>query len=286
MEEQKIISLCARAITSGIEASAAIMEVYNTPFEHELKDDGSPLTAADNNSNQIISDALDNTGIPIISEESSKVDYETRKNWNYFWLVDPLDGTKDFINRNDEFAINIALVKKSKPILGIIISPVMKKVWWGLIGFGNFVLHWQNNPVELNSQKLMELSKPIEINYHTVEPSALVSRFHLDAKTESFIETIKERLPGFAVKTKGSSLKYCDLIEGKASIHLRYSEGTSEWDTAAGQAMLVAAGGNILNIETLEPLKYNKKNMKNPGFVAFASKIVVNKIIGSTTQGI
>jgi 3'(2'), 5'-bisphosphate nucleotidase len=286
MDEQIIISLCARAIASGIEASAAILEIYNTPFEHELKADGSPLTAADNKSNQIISDALGNTGIPIISEESSTVNYETRKNWDYFWLLDPLDGTKDFINRNDEFAINIALVKDSKPILGIIISPVMQKVWWGLIGFGNFVLHWQNNIGDLDPQKLMALSKPIEVNYQTVEPSALVSRFHLDEETESFFETLKERLPGFAVKTRGSSLKYCDLIEGKASIHLRFSGGTSEWDTAAGQAMLVAAGGNILNIETREPLKYNKENLKNPGFVAFACKEVVDSIMGSTTQGI
>jgi len=286
MDEQIAISLCARAITSGIEASTAIMEVYNSSFGHELKDDGSPLTVADKRSNQIISETLNNTGIPVISEESSQVDYETRKNWEYFWLIDPLDGTKDFIHQTHEFAINIALVKENVPMVGIIISPVLQRVWWGVVGLGNFVFNWQNNTGKLDSQKLLEASKPKEVNYNTVEPSALVSRFHLDAETKSFFETLKERLPGFPVKTKGSSLKYCDIIEGHAAIHLRFSGGTSEWDTAAGHAMLLAAGGNIINIETRKSLQYNKPLLKNPGFIAFASQRLAKTIFWNGNQGI
>ncbi len=262
------------------------MEVYQNPFEHAQKEDGSPVTEADMKSNQIISNSLAQSGIPIISEENRSVDYETRKKWRYFWLIDPLDGTKDFISRNDEFAINISLIKENNPILGIIVSPVEQKLWWGLVGLGNFVFRWQNdNNGGLDSQKLLELSKPLEVDYHTIEPTALASRFHLDAKTKSFFETLKGKLPGFEVKTKGSSLKYCDIIDGQASMHLRFSEGTSEWDTAAGHAMLVAAGGNILNIESREPLKYNKEDLTNPGFVAFASQEALKTILEYPAQG-
>lgn len=272
LEMQVLQSLCAQAISCGINAAEAIMEVYYTSFEYVLKNDGSPITAADNKSNQIISDALGKTGIPIISEESKQVDFEIRKNWEYFWLVDPLDGTKDFLNRNDEFAINIALVKDKVPMLGIIISPVMQKAWWGLTGLGNFVLQWKESISEIDSKRLLEVSKPIKVYYHNVMPSVLVSRFHLDPETCALIQKIKEIHPSLEVTTMGSSLKYCDIVEGRAAIHFRCSGGTSEWDTAAGHAMLLAAGGNIVDIHSQEPLQYNKSDLKNPGFVAFASQ--------------
>ncbi len=284
MERHELLSLCARAIECGILASAAIMKVYDTPFGYDIKEDGSPITIADKKSSQIISDALGKTGIQIINEENKKVSFEIRRNWESFWLVDPLDGTKDFINRNDEFAINMALVKGTTPILGVIISPVMQKVWWGLAGLGNFVFQWKENSAEIDSKRLIEDSKPININYQNVKPSILISRFHLDPETEAIIEEVMKRLPNLQVVTRGSSLKYCDIVEGRATIHFRYSSGTSEWDTAAGHAMLLAAGGNIFNIDNQEPLQYNKPDLKNPGFVAFSSREHANAILFEANQ--
>jgi len=236
-----------------LEAANAILQVYeqeNLGIEH--KTDDSPLTLADRLSNRIIVDGLQKNfpDIPILSEEEAQVAYEIRKNWEKFWLVDPLDGTKEFISRNGEFTVNIALIENKLPVLGIIYVPVSQEMYFGQVGQGAYKIY-QNKQTRLQANQKSPQEALIAVG----------SRSHSAVEEEQFLEkyTISQKI------SKGSSLKFCLLAEGKADIYFRHNP-TMEWDTAAGQAIVEAAGARVLDSQGTI-FSYNKENLRNGSFL-------------------
>jgi len=253
------------ALEAAINAGAAIMKIYSGNFEVVLKEDHSPLTQADENANAIINSYLEKTGIPIISEENKQISYSTRKNWDTCWMVDPLDGTKEFIKRNGEFTVNIALIKNNKPILGVIYEPVTKIVYYAVVSEKKaFKAALKNhefsaaifkNSIEIKAKK--EASNPIKI---------VGSRSHKSEATDAFIKQLEIQGKAIHLVSKGSSLKFCLVAEGEAHIYPRFAP-TMEWDTAAGHAICNAVGLDVMQTERNIPLQYNKENLLNPYFI-------------------
>lgn len=247
-------NLLDTAIQATEEASKAIIEIYNRDnFETELKGDNSPLTRADKKSHDIISIILEATNIPVLSEEGKDIPFVERNLWEYLWLIDPLDGTKEFINKNGDFTVNIALIHKGKPILGVVGIPVTGDIYYAIKGEGAFrrrdgkdqQLHTRNS-AELNSKSLR----------------VVASRSHLDSQTESFISSLREPV----LVTKGSSLKFLLLAEGQADVYPRFAP-TMEWDTAAAHVIVNEVGLKILEDGTQYELVYNKPDLTNPFFL-------------------
>ncbi|NOX85372.1 MAG: 3'(2'),5'-bisphosphate nucleotidase CysQ [Chlorobi bacterium] len=255
------------AITASIQAGLAILEVYNSDeFDLEFKKDNSPLTLADRKAHNIIMEHLIETGIPVLSEEGKDIPYEERKDWKLFWLVDPLDGTKEFVKKNGEFTVNIALIKNNKPVMGVIYVPVTDILYVGTVNEGAFIIehvtkHKQETDL-LNAAKRL----PEKINKATFK--VVASRSHINSETEQFIEKLKKDHDKIEIVSKGSSLKLCLIAEGKADIYPRFGP-TSEWDTAAGHAIVLASGGKVVLAENeSKELIYNKENILNPYFIA------------------
>ena len=254
------------AIQASIEAGKEIMKVYNSDFDFELKSDDSPLTLADKNANEVINSYLVKTGIPIISEENAQIDYETRKDWTTCWIVDPLDGTKEFIKRNGEFTVNIALVENGKPVLGVIYVPVSKEIYYAdVIKKETYYLKLSSgeNTVETIVKKSIKIENK-EVNQDQVR--IVGSRSHMSQETLDFIERLKRDYSNIEIVSKGSSLKFCLVAEGKADIYPRFAP-TMEWDTAAGQAICNALGIDVISNETNQSLLYNKEDLLNPWFL-------------------
>ena len=258
--------LLETAIKASLEAGKVIMEVYNSVIEVEYKDDKSPLTEADKKANDIINNYLIPTQIPIISEENKQTDYSVRKNWNTCWVVDPVDGTKEFIKRNGEFTVNIALVEKGIPIIGVIYVPVIKTLYFanvleGIAFKANLNSHNSsiedvlNNTIKLNPKSLN--SNPFEV---------VGSRSHMSQETLDYVEGLKSEGKNVEIVSKGSSLKFCLVAEGNADVYPRFAP-TMEWDTAAGQAICNAVGVDVISNETNKSLLYNKENLLNPWFL-------------------
>ncbi len=254
------------AIVATIEAGKAIMSVYNSNYEIEIKSDTSPLTIADKNAHKIIFDILKATKIPILSEEGEKISFDMRKTWDFLWIVDPLDGTKEFIKHNDEFTVNIALIQHNKPIIGVVFCPPLNTIYFAssnVNGAFKLVLSDQKfeNPTELikNAKKLPTLN---ETPCFTI----VASRSHLNEETNVFINCLKETYGEIQIMSKGSSLKFCLVAEGLADIYPRFAP-TCEWDTAAAQAIVEFSGGKVVNATTNSPLTYNKENLLNPSFI-------------------
>ena len=250
-----ILDICNISIRAGNK----ILEYYKDDIEVTHKNDSSPLTKADLASNKIIKTALHNldTTIPILSEESL-VEWGTRKSWNKYWLVDPLDGTKEFIKNNGEFTVNIALVEKNNPILGVIFAPVKSLIYFAQKGYGSFTLH---TSLELNS-----LDEATQISvFKQSDPVRIIgSRSH---SNNSFTTWVNEKFPNAQIIQAGSSLKFCLIADGNADIYPRFGL-TSEWDIAAGHIILNEAGGKILTLSNKE-IKYNQKeSLLNPEFIA------------------
>lgn len=253
------------AINAALEAGEKIMKVYDSVIEVEYKDDKSPLTLADKEANDVISRYLKPTNIPIISEENKQIDYTVRKEWKTCWIVDPVDGTKEFIKRNGEFTVNIALVSNGKPELGIIYMPASKILYYA------DVLKQQAYKAELESHDTdIETVLANSISLKTKEIKQIVkvvgSRSHMTKETLAFVETLKSSGQNVEIVSKGSSLKFCLIAEGNANIYPRFAP-TMEWDTAAGQAICSAVGVDVLSEDTKQPLRYNKENLINPWFV-------------------
>lgn len=245
------------AIKAAIEAGEAIMKIYSDPnadFGVEIKSDSSPLTIADKKSNEVIVSHLKDCGIPILSEEIKQAPYSQRKDWNRLWVIDPLDGTKEFIKRNGEFTVNIALVEDGSPILGVIYVPVTGELYYGDSESGAY------KEVDGNKTKL-------PIKQDRTGYMVVASRSHLSPQTESFIAELGKSHPEIEMVSKGSSLKICLIAEGAADIYPRYAP-TMEWDTAAGDAILRAAGGTMRHAYEQYPLRYNKEDLLNPHFIA------------------
>jgi 3'(2'), 5'-bisphosphate nucleotidase len=247
-----------RSLTTIVEdASAAILEIYHAAGEIEIqkKGDDSPLTLADQKANDIIVAGLQTLDyqFPIISEENKLVDYDARKSYEYYWLVDPLDGTKEFIKRNGEFTVNIALIKNDRPIFGIISVPVQNKVYYGIKGQGAFLIE-NGKTTQLKASRYKITDKGLRV---------VTSRSHLNDATKNYVAQMDE--PQFV--PMGSSLKFMVLAEGKADVYPRYGL-CMEWDTGAAQIILEEAGGSVLHVDTNKPLVYNKENLLNPFFIA------------------
>jgi len=237
------------------------MQVYEQDFESQDKQDGSPVTAADLAASEQIEKILAPLGIPITGEETDKAPYEERQNWQQCWCVDPLDGTKEFIKRNGEFAVNIALIENGKPVFGLIAAPVKEEILLGSIETGVFVLHFKDVD---QIENWRQLGIPLKINNPLV---MTCSRSHHSGPVLQFINELKVQNQEIDFIKKGSALKFFDLATGAADVYPRFAP-TMEWDIAAGQAILEALGGSVVHAETGEPLHYNKANLVNPYFIA------------------
>ena len=247
------------AKTSAFCSGKKIMEVYKTKdFFVDTKDDDSPLTLADKLSHLETLKYLTKTNIPILSEEGRHVPYEERKKWEYFWMVDPLDGTKEFIKKNGEFTVNIALIHNNIPVLGVVYVPVLEEMFWAVKGSGAFRIK-NGMPQKINSS-----NKPINDSNLKV----VVSRSHLNEKTKKFIE----KLTNPVLISKGSSLKFLLVATGEADIYPRFAP-TMEWDVAASHIIVKEAGGTVVLSTYKSELKYNKEHLLNPYFIVLPFKI-------------
>lgn len=258
------------AIESAILAGKEILEIYKTDFEVDYKADESPLTMADKEANRVICEYLEKTGIPILSEENKLLPFSVRKTWDELWIVDPLDGTKEFIKKNNEFTVNIALVKNNTPILGVILCPALNVLYFATQSVGGAYCtklspDWVTSLPD--AEKLIEqgIKLPLQENRNSFVVAG--SRSHLNEDTKKFVADLKDQKGEIEFVSKGSSLKLCMIAEGKADIYPRFAP-TSEWDIAAGHAIVELAGGSVIIAETKKTLKYNKENILNPWFLA------------------
>ena len=251
-------SLIEPIVALAQKAGEAILEVYSTDFDVQSKDDESPLTQADLASHRRIAAGLAELtpDIPVISEEDGLPDFETRRAWERYWLIDPLDGTKEFVNRNGEFTVNIALIDNNRPVLGVVYVPVQKKTYIGCEGYG---------------AELRDKDRPpqkIAVNPKCGERVRICgSRSHRGASLDAFVENVGdcEMIP------MGSSLKFCVIAEGGADLYPRLGP-TSEWDTAAAQAVVEQAGGSVVTLDG-KPMKYNEKeDILNPHFFVIGAR--------------
>lgn len=252
---QQLVHLVCSAVK---QASKAILDVYySDEFDAELKGDHSPLTRADRVSHQIISEVLESTHWPLLSEEGSVVDYHVRKNWPLFWLVDPLDGTKEFLKRNDEYTVNVALISKGVPIFGVISIPVQGTIYYGPIA-GQVYRENQDGTVST-------LNPKPSIDYSKEGIRVVASRSHLDDQTQAFISRLKNPI----LVSKGSSLKFLMLADEQADVYPRFAP-TMEWDTAAADAIIRALNIEIIQSSNRQELMYNKQDLTNPSFICQA----------------
>lgn len=293
------------ALNAALRAGDAIMEIYRRDFEVEFKADESPLTEADKAAHQIIVDALEETGLPVLSEESRAVPYEERSNWTRYWLVDPLDGTKEFIKKNGEFTVNIALIENGRPILGVVYAPVLRTIYYGSQAEGMAHGAWKctdcaDKPVDEMFSSAVSL--PITNNQSPITRGGaairvVASRSHCNEETKAFIQALEKEFGEVELVSSGSSLKLCLVAEGSADLYPRIAP-TMEWDTAAAQAVVEAAGGRVVAYDTAVPaasyicgklevesktsdithptshllhptaaLRYNKPDLLNPSFI-------------------
>jgi len=255
------------AIKAAVHGGDEIMKIYQLEdLGVEYKEDDSPLTLADKKCNDIIISYLENTEFPIISEEIKQLDFSERKNWETCWIVDPLDGTKEFVKRNGEFTVNIALVKNGKPLLGVIYVPVTKELYFADVS-KKITLKSILSKHKVDMDSLLDSSTEIK---PTISNKKLVrvvgSRSHMSEATENFVESLKKDFDEVEIVSKGSSLKFCLVAEGKADVYPRFAP-TMEWDTAAGQAICEAVGLKVISNETNKSLLYNKENLLNPWFL-------------------
>lgn len=276
------------AIRASLAAGRDILSIYNDPaadFGIERKADNSPLTRADKAAHQRIMSFLEPTGIPVLSEEGAHLPYEERRHWQRLWIVDPLDGTKEFIKRNGEFTVNIALVENSTPVLGVIYKPAASRgkgtipsregrgeasaLYYGIVGTGAW-LTYIDSTASIDDAALraaLERSKALPLTGEGPRPFMCVaSRSHLSPETEAFINNLRREHPDLELVSSGSSLKICLVAEGKADIYPRHAP-TMEWDTAAGHAIAIAAGHEMVDATTGKTLTYNKEDLHNPWFI-------------------
>ncbi len=266
-------------------AGEAILEVYNSNFFVEQKGDYSPLTIADKRSHTAIIEYLLSRypEVPILSEEGRGVPFEQRRKWDSFWLVDPLDGTKEFIKRNGEFTVNLALIEENKPVLGVIYVPVTDVLYFGALSFGSHKMEGtadylidNNSGEELSQEEALHLlfqytSKlPIHSKGRQREVRIIGSRSHLNDDTKKFILRLKDKYDSVDIEFAGSSLKICLVAEGTVDVYPRFGP-TMEWDTAAGQAITEFAGGSLLEFHSRRALTYNKRELVNPWFIVTRS---------------
>ncbi|MCV6590861.1 MAG: 3'(2'),5'-bisphosphate nucleotidase CysQ [Marinobacterium sp.] len=248
-------------------AGTAIMQVYDCDdFQVQHKGDNSPLTAADLAAHKIIDEGLARLTpeLPRLSEEAADIDFASRKHWHRYWCIDPLDGTKEFINRNGEFTVNIALIDQHRPIFGLIYLPVTGELYWNDVSDTGVARCWKQH----DSGAARQIhSRPLAATL-----TLIASRRHGQEKNAALLGPLAERFSSIETVNRGSSLKMCLIAEGKADLYPRLFP-TSEWDTAASQAIIEAAGGWLLDAQTLQPLRYNQReSLENPWFIVVGDR--------------
>jgi 3'(2'), 5'-bisphosphate nucleotidase len=278
---QENAPLLVHAIRAALFAGSEISRIYLQDFKVVFKSDESPLTLADELAHAAIVKTLSPLGIPILSEEGESISFPVRKNWPSLWIVDPLDGTKEFIKRNGEFTVNIALVKEGRPVLGVIYLPVKQIIYFADNQTGAFKAEkvtWESfldsgkksislKDIRNHSQKLPLTSSK---KYRVV-----ASRSHNNSETLAFLENLQTTQSDMDIVTAGSSIKFCLLAEGSANIYPRFGP-TMEWDTAAGQAILESAGGEVIDLASGKSISYNRSNLVNEHFIARNTKALIN----------
>ena len=251
------------AIEASIQAGKKIIEIYNSDdFNLEYKLDDSPITLADTASNKIIENILEASNIPILSEEGNILDFNKRKNLKHLWIVDPLDGTKEFIKKNNEFTVNISLVENSIPVIGVIYAPALNVLYFSERKLGAYKILITDLD-KFDKSKAFRLPLVEKSNEYKV----LTSRSHLDDKTLDYIDNLKVNNLKVVSVPMGSSLKFCLLAEGLADCYPRFSS-CMEWDTAAGQVMCEQVGFKVVDLKTMKPIVYNRENLINNYFIA------------------
>ena len=253
------------AITAALEAGKAILEIYHSgEFDVEIKGDNSPLTKADTASHNVIMSYLETTNIPVLSEEGRDIPYQERKDWKQLWIVDPIDGTKEFIKRNGEFTVNIALIENQKTLIGVIFVPVTGELYFSSKEMGAYkvAVDLDNFDVKtfiVNGDKL-----PLEREDKTF--TVVASRSHMSPETETYVQEMRDIHGEVNLISKGSSLKLCMVAEGTANCYPRFAP-TMEWDTAAGQAICEHAGFQVIDWKTKENMLYNRDELLNNWFL-------------------
>ena len=264
--------LLHKAITAALHAGKAILEIYHSgAFDIEIKGDNSPLTRADTASHNVIMSYLETTGIPVLSEEGRDIPYKERKDWKQLWIVDPIDGTKEFIKRNGEFTVNIALIENNRPLMGVIFVPVTGDLYFSSKELGAFKVDVDLKDYDVESliAKANKLPLQREDNTFTI----VASRSHMSAETEGYIEKMRDIHGEVKLISKGSSLKLCMVAQGTANCYPRFAP-TMEWDTAAGQAICEHAGVEVIDWETKKSMLYNREELLNNWFLV-QSKVAI-----------
>lgn len=266
-------NLLHQSIVVAVLAGEEILSVYNTNFNVTYKQDASPVTLADQKASDKIIGELKQFNIPVLSEEGVHEAFEIRQRWEKLWIIDPLDGTKEFVKRNGEFTVNIALVENNIPTLGVIFSPVFKDIYFAAKGIGSYKISSNDFVSVINSVKstnineLILLAKKLPIVTDRKNYVVVASRSHMSTETYQHIENLKREHNSIDIVTTGSSIKMCWVAEGIADEYPRFGP-TMEWDTAAGQAILQEANAILIDFETKEAMKYNRENLLNNWFIA------------------
>ena len=252
------------AINAALLAGLEILKIYEKDFVYTNKKDGSPLTIADQKSNNIITSKLRKTQLPIISEENKLIPYKIRREWKDLWLIDPLDGTKEFINGNGEFTVNIALISNNNPVLGVVYAPSLDLLYFGMTGNSSFKLKNASSYIK-DIKNFSKISQKLPLRKNKKKYNIIYSRSHQSDLTLNYVKKLCLDKPVNFIEI-GSSLKLCMIAEGVANLYPRLSP-TMEWDTAAGHAICLASGFGVKNYKTKLELKYNKKDLLNPFFL-------------------
>jgi len=261
-------AMMQKAIKAAYEGGLEILKVYGTKFTVDVKEDKSPLTEADRKAHNKIVQHLQDSGIPILSEEGEHLSYKERKNWKQFWLVDPLDGTKEFVKRNGEFTVNIALIENGMPVSGVIYVPVKDQMYIGIKGKGAVKIDNYSKVHTLHSNigDLFSKGNKLPISSDRKTFMLVGSRSHMSNETMEYMESMKLKHGKVEIVSMGSSLKLCLVAEGVADVYPRFAP-TMEWDTGAGHAIATNAGCTVTKKDEVTPLRYNKENLLNPWFI-------------------
>ena len=257
------------ALHAAYEAGISIMEVYRKKvYKTMVKDDLSPVTEADHAAHRVISAWLEPTSIPLLSEEGKEIPYHTRQGWERFWLVDPLDGTKEFIRGNDEFTVNIALIEQQVPVMGIIYAPCLDIMYFasGQTGAFRIKAYSRLDKEFFTLESVVRQAEKLPLTQSRKNYTVVATRSHMNEHTDLFIKGLKKEYPGLRLVSTGSSLKFCLMAEGRADIYPRFGR-TMEWDTAAGHSIAMASGCSVRVHESEDGLLYNKEDLANPWFI-------------------
>ncbi len=269
--ENKLNSKGQVALPACLRAGARILEIYEDSgnLTVDLKSDNTPIIIADRDAHDIIKSYLSQTRIPLLSEEGREMRFDERREWDMFWLVDPLDGTREFIKGNNEFTVNIALVVNNRPVVGVIYVPYFEKIYFCEKGHGSFVKTGvvPDPAAECSYEEVFAGAVRLPLHGKRNDPLRIaVSRSHRNEETDRHVAALRELHPAAEIVEQGSSYKFCMLAEGEVDYYAR-TTGTYEWDTAAGEVILSEAGGTTKSLPDLEKFAYNKESLLNPWFV-------------------